>query len=679
MDVFLMPHISIRTRLLLAGMVITAVALVAFVYVEVTQSRDELLAHATAEAETLVETLNLGSAMNLLTTREMETFLLDRLVSAARLIDHIGGHMRLDEKVLAEELRNTDLDIILVVQRDGAILSGASSRGRNPAGSELAIQQVTEPVLQGEYRWYSAPAVPLPSLADTLFLLAASRERGGAIVVGLRSSFLLELRKRLGIGRLVRDIGDNPDIAYVLLQDEDGIITASEGIDSLSAIGDDPFLLSALSATSTVSRIIDTDGETVLEVLRPLHLEGSEPMLSRVGISLARVRDIQQRSMRRVILLAGGLFLCIVLVAVFLSTRARLSQLHVEHRRMRGSTDVILDNIADAVVAVNPNGMLTGVNRAAVELSSARATVAEGVPYEDAYPGDMLLLNETSLSGPIDYREISVRTEHGSRIFAIRTSVVFDGEGRPDVRIAVARDLTEHRRAVEQLQRKDKVTAMGELAGGIAHEIRNPLNAIGIIAQRFQHEFVPTEDVDEYRGLAATMRSEVERVNAIITQFLAFSRPPRPVFSLVDLDQLLDQTVQTVRSQARASGIELSIISESHTIIMGDADRLQQALMNILQNSIEAIGTEGRIKCVLCTSGTQAVLSIADTGPGIPDEIRERIFNLYFTTKPEGSGLGLGMVQQIISEHGGDLGVWSEAGIGATFVLRFPLAGDNPA
>jgi two-component system, NtrC family, sensor histidine kinase HydH len=373
------------------------------------------------------------------------------------------------------------------------------------------------------------------------------------------------------------------------------------------------------------------------------------------------------------------LFLCIVLVAVFLSTRARLSLLHVEHRRMRGSTDVILDNIADAVVAVNPSGILTGVNRAAMELSSARGQIAEGMPYEETFPGDMLLLDETSRSGPIDYREIAVRTEQGSRIFAIRTSVVLDAEGRPDVRIAVARDLTEHRRAIEQLQRKDKVTAMGELAGGIAHEIRNPLNAIGIIAQRFQQEFVPTDDVDEYRGLAATMRSEVERVNAIITQFLAFSRPPRPVFRKVDLDQLLDQTIQTVRSQARASHIDVAIISEAHTFIMGDADRLQQALLNILQNAIEAIGTAGRIKCVLCSSGSHAILSIADTGPGIPEEIRERMFNLYFTTKPEGSGLGLGMVQQIVSEHGGDLSVWSEPGDGATFVLRFSLASDNPA
>ncbi|MCZ7556604.1 MAG: ATP-binding protein [Bacteroidia bacterium] len=675
----MIPHLSFRTRLLLVGMTITAAALVAFVYVEVTQSRDELLAHATAEAETLVETLNLGSAMNLLTTREMETFLLDRLVVAARLVDHIGEHMRLDESALTEELRNSDLDLILVLTPEGRIVSGASSNGIHPAGSENAIHLVAKPVLEEEYQWYAAPAVSLPVLNDTLFLLAASRQRGGAIVVGVRSSFLLDLRKRLGIGRLVRDIGDNPDIAYVVLQDVDGIVTASAGIDTLSAIVDDPFLLSALSGSKTATRITDTDDGVVLEVVRPLHIPEREPMLSRVGVSLARVRDIQQRSMRRVIMLAGGLFLCIVLVAVFLSTRARLSLLHDEHRRMRGSTDVILDNIADAVVAVDPGGRVTGINRAAMEISSARGSTDESLPYDSAFPGDLLLLNETANAGPIAYREQTIRTEQGSRIYAIRTSVVLDAQGRPDVRIAVARDLTEHRRAVEQLQRKDKVTAMGELAGGIAHEIRNPLNAIGIIAQRFQQEFVPSQDVDEYRGLAATMRTEVERVNAIITQFLAFARPPRPVFSVVDLEQLVDQTIQTVRSQARAVNIDVLFISEARTMILGDADRLQQALLNILQNAIEAIGTDGRIKCVLCRADSHAVLSVADTGPGIPEHIKERMFNLYFTTKPEGSGLGLGMVQQIVSEHGGELHVLSEPGVGATFVLRFSLAGGNPA
>ncbi len=674
----MLPHLSFRTRMLLAGMVLTAIVLVAFVYVEVTQSRNELLAHVRGEAATLIETLNRGSTMTLLATRELEDALLDKLVASARLVDHIGEHLSLDEAVLTRELENSDLDAILVIDARGNIVSAASEHGGSTTRSAKDVQEVVEPVLRGDYEWYALPSVVVPSMRDTLYMLAVEREKGGAIVVGVRSAALLEIRKRLGIGRFVQDIGKNPDITYVALQDMDGILTASNGIDSMSSIADDGFLKSALKSTSASSRIIETDAGMVLEVVKALRFDDSEPILSRIGLSLANVREIQQRSMRRVIFLAGGLFLSIVLVAVFLTTRARLNVLNIEHQRIRSSTDIILDNIADAVVAIDAQGIITAVNTAARSLP-AGSGISVGASYDAMFPGDVLLLGETAANGPIDYREITIPGESGSSILAVSTSIVLDSSGRTDLLIAIARDLTEHRRALEQLQRKDKLTAMGELAGGIAHEIRNPLNAIGIIAQRFQHEFAPTEDAEEFRALAKTIRSEVLRVNSIVTQFLEFARPPRPVLAALDLDHLLDETVQTIRSQARAGNIDVVLISEKNTVISGDKSRLQQALLNLLQNSIEAIGRDGMIKCVLCQKDRQAILTIADTGPGITEAVRERMFNLYFTTKPEGTGLGLGIVHQIISEHNGDITVAGQAGIGATFIIRLPLQQNNPA
>jgi two-component system, NtrC family, sensor histidine kinase HydH len=674
----MLSHISFRSRLLVTGMIVTALLLVAFVYIEVTQSRDALIAHATAEAATLVETLNRGSEMTLLTTRELEDALLDKLVASARLIDHIGEHRQLGNAALTEEVISADLDAVLVLDRVGRRVAAASRTAGVVPRLEQEVEQLASPVLRGEYNWISSPAVHFPSLNDTLFVLIAIREAGGAVVVGVRSAALLELRRRLGIGRLVQDIGDYPDIVYVLLQDESGILTASRGIDSISAIMNDPFLQKAMSEGDVGSRIILHEGKQVLEVVRTLRFEDENPILTRVGLSLTNVRDIQQRSMRRVLLLAAGLFLSIALLTIFLITRARLSLLNVEHLRMRGSTDVILDNIADAVLAIDAQRRVTAINAAARELLSLPSSASTGMQYETIVPNDDVLLNETVRNGAIDYREMTIRHDSGLKTLAVSTSIVRDGEGNPDIYIAIARDLTEQRRTLEQIQRKDKLTAMGELAAGIAHEIRNPLNAIGIIAQRFRREFTATEDQDEFLALADTVRAEVQRVNSIVTQFLEFARPPRSEPLPLDLHELLHEAVQTVRSQARAANIGIQVISERQTLIPGDRTRLHQALLNLLQNAIEAIGRDGMIKCVLCSVEDMVLLTISDTGPGIPEDVRRRMFNLYFTTKPAGSGLGLAIVHQIISEHGGEISESGQAGFGAAFHLRFPLHRKKP-
>jgi PAS domain S-box-containing protein len=477
---------------------------------------------------------------------------------------------------------------------------------------------------------------------------------------------------RLGIGRLLRDIGKNPDIAFVVLQDEDGILTASGGVRSMSAIADDTLLLSALRSNKAHTRIVDYDGRKVFEVVKAMQQESGAVLLSRIGLSLERIREVQQRSMRRVIILAGGLLVAVVLLFGFLITRRQFSALERRHRRMSSSTDSILENIADAVVAIDEHGRITACNSAARSMLALGEAAREGDDYATLFPGDALLLEHTRRHGAIEYREIHYGASDTPRILAVSTSVVRTPEGAVDLLIAIARDLTEYRQALEQLQRKDKLTAMGELAGGIAHEIRNPLNAIGIIAQRFQHEFTPTEDAEEFVALAHTIRSEVQRVNGIVTQFLEFARPPRLHTERVDVAALLHDSIRVMESQARAQGTAISVIAEADVHAQLDRNRMQQALLNLVRNALDALGEGGEVKCVLCRMQGRIALTVADTGPGIPEEQRSRIFNLYFTTKANGTGLGLSIVHQIVSEHDGEITVTSSPGAGATFRMLLP-------
>jgi signal transduction histidine kinase len=226
---------------------------------------------------------------------------------------------------------------------------------------------------------------------------------------------------------------------------------------------------------------------------------------------------------------------------------------------------------------------------------------------------------------------------------------------------------------IEARQRKDRMTAMGELASGVAHEIRNPLNAIGMIVQRFEREFMPTEGVEEYRTLARTVRSEVDRVNAIIRQFLDFARPPKLYRKSVDLDMFLDETATIVASKAEAKGIALHREFGGGGILSLDREQMKQAVLNLLINAIDATPAGGRIalRSVVGDKGV-VVVEVTDTGSGIPQELRNRIFDPYFTTKEEGMGMGLSLTHRIVAEHGGSIEVESEVGKGSTFRIKVP-------
>lgn len=668
--------LSSRSRLLVLGLAALAVAVTLFVWFEVTQSREELLRFVESEAAVLIATVNRGSETTIEANAELERALVHRLRLAARLVDREGlpsGASGLD--ALA---RDVEVDRILLVDDAGRITAsnesetpGISLRAEAPA----LFEDIVQPVLDGRYSWLAQGGVRLPHHEQELFILVHERQRGnGAVLVGISSAAMLEMRLRLGIGTLLRAIGATSAIAFVVLQDENGILTASSGIRDVRAITDDPFLRAALADDRTHSRIRDHAGVPVFEVVRRLRRGEDAPALMRIGLSLDLVRDIQQRSMHRVVFIAVGFFITAAILLILLSTRRRYGALRQEHRRIRGYTDLVLDNIADAVVATDAAGTVTVLNQAAARMLGITVGDGVGMRCEDLCRGDVFLLRQTrEAAQAVPYAETTLPRPSGeTRSLAVSTSVIRDELGAVETFVAIARDITEQQRIREQLQRKDRVMAMGELAGGIAHEIRNPLNAISVIAQRFQHEFIPADGAEEYAELARTIRSEVQRVNSIITQFLEFARPPRLAPRPCDLHALITDTLALLRSQAAARRVQLPLIADTDLVVSADREKLLQALLNIYQNALEALPDAGIIKTVACRSGDRVSLSIADNGPGIPEDVRSKIFNLYFTTKSTGTGLGLSIVHQIISEHGGEIRVASNEHGGTTFQILLP-------
>lgn len=673
-------HASIltsRSAILLGGLLLLALATVVFVYIEVTQSRDELLDLVYSEASSVIETLNRSGETTIRANSELEAAIMDRLIVSAKLIDNLSEHLTDGSVPLPKKAEELELALALIVDDNGRITASSlpGEKRKHDAAHAPALQALIDPVLDDTFTWTADAGVHCVCTGDTLFVVAHERRsRSGAVIVGLLSADLRAIRKRLGIGKLVQDIGRNEGIAYVVLQDSDGILTASEGVEGMSSVSDDTLLLQALAGDSVYTRISMYRGENVYEAVSALRISSEQPVLSRVALSLKHVESIQQRSMRRVILIALGFFVTAAILFVLQLLRKRYSRLEAEHEQVRSYQELVLDGIADAVVAVSATGRITLANRSAETILGKSIDELYDARYEELFARDPLLLKHTfDTQSTVTYEETTMEGDDGdSRYLAVSTSFVHSREGDVHSIVAIARDITAQRHAQEQLERQGRLTAMGELAGGIAHEIRNPLNAINIIAQRFQTEFQAREDEEEFKQLNRTIRSEVERVNNIIRQFLDFARPPQLLLERANMAVLLQKSIDVIHSQAKQKNVTLTLLIEDDLPVRADHEKIHQVLLNLLQNALDAVKPGGEIKCIACRRDQMVFVSIADNGTGIPEELQSKIFNLYFTTKSEGTGLGLSIVHQIISEHRGEISVTSTEGSGTTISIRIP-------
>lgn len=233
-----------------------------------------------------------------------------------------------------------------------------------------------------------------------------------------------------------------------------------------------------------------------------------------------------------------------------------------------------------------------------------------------------------------------------------------------------------YRRSRQQLQeamaRKEKLMALGHLAAGVAHEIRNPLSSIKGLAKYFAERTPPGGEAQE---LALVMAKEADRLNRVVSELLELVRPAHLNYQSVDINALIHHSLQLVSQDAQSRGIELQFTPRPElTTIKADPDRLNQVLLNLYLNAMQAIGRDGVIHVSASEADRQRVkIVVKDSGKGMSDEELQAIFTPYFTTKADGTGLGLAVVQNIIEQHGGTIRAESQPGAGAIFTLWLPV------
>jgi signal transduction histidine kinase len=347
---------------------------------------------------------------------------------------------------------------------------------------------------------------------------------------------------------------------------------------------------------------------------------------------------------------------------------------------LRGNIGRLLRDLEDAVFLFNREGRLifasgtvekfTGVDAAAL----TGKTIAGIFPIET--PLGLVIAEAAASSLPLSKRRVAVGSSVPSSTVAwalLSVDPLAAPGGAGSGTLIRLRDPEAQRKLGHELQTADRLAALSRVSGGVAHEVKNPLNAmllhVEVARAKLSHGDTALEPQMDI------ISSEILRLDRVVKTFLDFTRPVELNLANMPVDEFVKDLVDLARPQADASGIRVAAEQKAEGVeVRIDRDLLKQALLNIVVNAIEAMPGGGDLRLESSVAGDTAEIRVADSGPGIPPDLREKIFRLYFTTKQKGSGIGLAMAFRIVQLHDGTIDFTSEPGKGTAFFIRLPIA-----
>lgn len=518
-----------------------------------------------------------------------------------------------------------------------------------------------------------------------------------SLEAGARTGMMTPMWGADSVATLIRETARNNGIAYIHLVDAGGdVVHSSEPGREDKWIGRQ---LEPPAGQSVSTRIVrPASGEAVYELVKRFEpLPGHQPMahhhMSRqahhdrndilvLGLKMTAVEEARRADIQHSLIMAaslvvlgtGAFFFIFVIQNYYLVDRTL--------KQTQDYTRQVVASMANGLLSIDTKGRITSYNFPALELLGIENENVKDIDLDAIIDFDRCGIHRTlQHCEPVIEREIYLQKRGGGPLpLAISVTPILAEGGVCRGAVIVLRDLRQIKRLEERVRRSEKLAAIGELAAGVAHEIRNPLSSIRGFAQYLKHAL---RDKPEEKTYADTMISEVDRINRVINDLLTFARPLKLEAAETDVAEILKHSKRLVEADADARGVTISTqIGGGLQGTRLDANQLKQALLNLLLNALQSVPDGGRIEIGAAADAERKELRlwVTDDGPGILPQEREKIFEPFFTKRERGTGLGLSIVHKIVENHGGEVLLESpvpETGSGCRFTLLLPADGSD--
>jgi two-component system, NtrC family, sensor histidine kinase HydH len=517
-----------------------------------------------------------------------------------------------------------------------------------------------------------------------------------AIEAGARTGMMMHQWQEDTLATLIREIARNDDVAYIYLFDPQGrIVHHSESVDEGKTTTWDfrrlesGWVYSRMNHRSESQRVYE-----IAKYFSPFPPLPTQSMMMRqngnmdrghsgdiivLGLKMTAYDEARRSDLRHAVVMAA-----IVLAlgsAVFFFVFVIQNYYLVERtlKQTQDYTRQVISSMASGLVSIDQYGAIVSFNEVARDMLGLDAPKGGGVDLKPIFDFDTLGIQEVlDQSRTVFDKEILFRVPDGKTIpMSISVSPICDKKDICKGAVLILRDLTRIKQLEDRIRRSEKLAAVGQLAAGLAHEIRNPLSSIRGFAQFLGHAL---KDRPKEQGYTEIMVKEIDRINRVVTDLLSFANPKTANIVPTAICELVDHVVRLVDADARAKNVAIRrhIPLEPETVPL-DAYQMTQALLNLLLNALKFTDSAGAIDIKVFADNKdndQLVFQVEDNGAGIPKENLNKIFDPFFTTRETGTGLGLAIVHKIIENHQGDIEAESPPpgkSLGCRMTLRIPM------
>ena len=521
-----------------------------------------------------------------------------------------------------------------------------------------------------------------------------------SIEAGARAWMMLPMRQDDAFGSLIQETGKNVDIAYVYVLDQQGnIVHHSNPANNITPPAPRPALKNDDEVMTSIRRL---PGEIqvyeLVKLFSPLSPPGTmesnagrlkhgdivKPHLHRgdiivLGMKMTAYEEARRSDLHHAVIMgtilitlgAGALFFIFVIQNYYLVGQT-LEQTEVYTRQ-------VVANMANGLLSLDTDGKIVSYNQLALELLDLQESDVRGLNLKTIIDFQANGIDQTLVHcRPVLEREIQHKNRNGELIpLSLSATPILEENDQCQGAVIVLRDLREIKQLQEKVRRSEKLAAIGKLAAGVAHEIRNPLSSIRGFAQFLSQGLKDNPKEQEY---AQTMVLEVDRINRVVTDLLTFARPTKAEGVPADLTELVEHCARLVQADADSRNITLRRNITDLSKVRLDPNQITQALLNLLLNAMQSVepGSTIEIGAALKPSDERLEIWVEDDGAGIEHEELDKIFDPFYTTRAKGTGLGLPIVHKIVENHQGEIRIESPpAGkkAGCRFTLSLPAGG----